>query len=101
MLVVVDNAGASGLFGKIAEAFSTALGGRAAGRTSMWTVTVSRVPGGGRNLEVASPGKPSPNCWTRKAIPHVRVDPKILGGVIIQAGGDYPLPVRSGGSSTG
>lgn len=80
MLVVVDKR-RQRLFGKIVEAFNALVDERL-GRTHV-DITVSR------SLEVGEleslTGRLS-DLLDRKAIPHVRVDPEILGGVIIRAG---------------
>jgi F-type H+-transporting ATPase subunit delta len=80
MLVVVDKR-RQRLFGKIAEAFNALVDERL-GRTHV-DVTVSRPLEAG---ELASLTGKLSDLLDRKAIPHVRVDPGILGGVIIRAG---------------
>lgn len=80
MLVVVDKR-RQRLFRPIAEAFDALVDERL-GRTHV-DVTVSR-PLGGEELESLT-GRLS-DLLDRKAIPHVRVDPAILGGVVVRAG---------------
>jgi len=80
MLVVVDKR-RQRLFRKIAEAFN-ALVDEQLGRTHV-DVTVSR-PLGAEELESLT--AQLSQLLDRKAIPHVRVDPSILGGVVIRAG---------------
>jgi F-type H+-transporting ATPase subunit delta len=80
MLVVVDKR-RQRLFGKIADAFNALVDERL-GRTHV-DVTVSRSLEAGE-LESLT-GRLS-DLLDRKAIPHVRVDPEILGGVIVRTG---------------